>query len=674
MRNTLPQVLAAVLCTAAAVAHAQNCVSSIPQANPDGVYIQSGDGTVTDTRTGLMWKQCLEGYEGDQCATPNGTAAFSWQGALDHAVQHTFAGHADWRVPDIKELRSLVEECKVTPAINNGVFKGSLYEMAWSGSPHAGAGSDMAWAIYFYTGFSMKKNRTTDSIAVRLVRGGYSYAPLPVLADVQMSGPATASGAAFSATSNVDAAAYWVVVDAGAVAPTPFQVKSQADYGGVAVRAAGIAAGQSVMANSPASFTVSGLGAGAGYDLYLVAYNAHGFGSAAQKVPFTTAALPGACGSAHNPGVAPLLADMPAGNLCDAGAPSSVAGGTTAWNWTCSGSSAATCQAPRGYTVTPTAGAGGGISPATAQTVAYGATPAFTVTPDAGHAVASVTGCGGALAGSTFTTGAVTAACTVNATFAPLTHAVTATASPVAGGSAVCSGSVNQGATATCTATASAGYQFHGWTGACAGQGAVCSLANVTASQASVALFTQQPAGLTLPEGPYIGQTLGLALQPGNGWQVTQAGTETVASLSAPALPPGVTLPHGVVRLELRHGTQASTATVVLTYPQALPAGAAYYKYGKTRGDATPHWYAFPGAAISGNTVTLTLKDGWAGDGDVTENGVIQDPGGVALVAASPAATAAAIPTLGEWALALLAGALGLFSLGALRRRQVARG
>ena len=71
------------------------------------------------------------------------------------------------------------------------------------------------------------------------------------------------------------------------------------------------------------------------------------------------------------------------------------------------------------YTVTPSAGANGSISPSTPQTVNSGATTAFTVTPSGGY-TASVGGtCGGSLVGTTYTTNAITGNCTVSATFAP---------------------------------------------------------------------------------------------------------------------------------------------------------------------------------------------------------------------------------------------------------------
>ena len=68
------------------------------------------------------------------------------------------------------------------------------------------------------------------------------------------------------------------------------------------------------------------------------------------------------------------------------------------------------------YTVTATAGANGTITPAS-TTVNHGLTISFTVTPSAGYR-AIVTGCGGTLANGIYTTAAITADCTVTASFA----------------------------------------------------------------------------------------------------------------------------------------------------------------------------------------------------------------------------------------------------------------
>jgi hypothetical protein len=112
------------------------------------------------------------------------------------------------------------------------------------------------------------------------------------------------------------------------------------------------------------------------------------------------------------------------------------------------------------YTVTPSAGANGSISPSTAQTVNYNATASFTVTPNSGYSVVSVTGCGGTLSGSTYTTGPITGNCTVAASFAATTYTITATAGT--GGSISPSGAVtvSQGANQTFTITPDTGYSI----------------------------------------------------------------------------------------------------------------------------------------------------------------------------------------------------------------------
>ncbi len=68
------------------------------------------------------------------------------------------------------------------------------------------------------------------------------------------------------------------------------------------------------------------------------------------------------------------------------------------------------------YLVSTQAGAGGSLSPASTQ-VRQGATTTFTVSPATGYEIDSVSGCGGSLTGSQYSTGAVNAACTVTASF-----------------------------------------------------------------------------------------------------------------------------------------------------------------------------------------------------------------------------------------------------------------
>ena len=79
------------------------------------------------------------------------------------------------------------------------------------------------------------------------------------------------------------------------------------------------------------------------------------------------------------------------------------------------------------YSVTPTAGANGTINPAVPQTVSSGATFVFSVIPNNGYSASIAGTCGGRLIGTTYTTNAITAACSVIASFAATATAASTT-------------------------------------------------------------------------------------------------------------------------------------------------------------------------------------------------------------------------------------------------------
>jgi N-acetylneuraminic acid mutarotase len=95
-------------------------------------------------------------------------------------------------------------------------------------------------------------------------------------------------------------------------------------------------------------------------------------------------------------------------------------GGTLSGNTYTTGTVNANCTVTASfvaqYSLTTAAGPHGSISPASA-TVNAGGTTTFKIAPDTGYA-ASATGCGGTLSGTTYTTGTISADCTVTASFA----------------------------------------------------------------------------------------------------------------------------------------------------------------------------------------------------------------------------------------------------------------
>jgi ribonuclease BN (tRNA processing enzyme) len=71
------------------------CVRGKPYGTND--FKDNGDGTVTDRATGLTW---MKGDSGK---------AMNWKDALAYAEKRVHAGHDDWRLPNVKELQSIVD-------------------------------------------------------------------------------------------------------------------------------------------------------------------------------------------------------------------------------------------------------------------------------------------------------------------------------------------------------------------------------------------------------------------------------------------------------------------------------------------------------------------------------------------------------------------------------------
>lgn len=166
------------LCMSLLLAHhmvqAVTCAVNMQASNPDSDYTDNADGTVTHKPSGLVWKRCAEGqiWTGGTCS--GSVATYTWSQALQQASASSFASKTDWRVPNIKELHSLVEECRSSPVINDSIFPGDSTGAFWSSSPHASK-TNNAWYVNFSYGYTKYDNRTF-SYPVRLVRSGLSSA------------------------------------------------------------------------------------------------------------------------------------------------------------------------------------------------------------------------------------------------------------------------------------------------------------------------------------------------------------------------------------------------------------------------------------------------------------------------------------------------------------------
>jgi hypothetical protein len=128
--------------------------------NDSNRFTDNGDGTVTDNCTGLMWQK-------DTADINGGDIVNTWCGALAFCMNLSFAGHDDWRLPNVTELLSIVDYGRFDQAIDP-VF-GALSAFYWSSTSDAGFPDD-ALVVGFGDGKSVRGGKENGG-RVRAVRG-----------------------------------------------------------------------------------------------------------------------------------------------------------------------------------------------------------------------------------------------------------------------------------------------------------------------------------------------------------------------------------------------------------------------------------------------------------------------------------------------------------------------
>jgi uncharacterized protein DUF1566 len=161
----------------------------VVQAGASLSYTDNGDGTITDNNTGLMWEKKsddggLHDKDNAYYWSGNGTqeTIWDWLENVNAEGGTGFAGYHDWRVPNVRELLSIVNY-QNTPVAVSAAFNGNCAEgttvltgsctvlTSYGSSTTWARSTGMAWAVDFTHGEVLAHDKTS-AFRVRAVRGG----------------------------------------------------------------------------------------------------------------------------------------------------------------------------------------------------------------------------------------------------------------------------------------------------------------------------------------------------------------------------------------------------------------------------------------------------------------------------------------------------------------------
>jgi len=113
-------------------------------------FRDNGDGTVTDRATGLVWQKADSGK------------GLNWEQALAYAASLKLAGHIDWRLPNAKELQSIVDYTRapsvtqspaISPLLQVTKLSDGEYPFFWTSTTHLDGPPDRQGGAAIYIAF-----------------------------------------------------------------------------------------------------------------------------------------------------------------------------------------------------------------------------------------------------------------------------------------------------------------------------------------------------------------------------------------------------------------------------------------------------------------------------------------------------------------------------------------
>ena len=113
---------------------------------------------VTDSATGLQWQDDAVGD------------TMEWREAISHCEDDvSLGGHDDWRLPNINELKTIIDRSRTSPAIVSA-FEHTSSSVYWSSTTLENR-HDNAWGVGFYGSYVGRGTKDND-LYVRCVRDG----------------------------------------------------------------------------------------------------------------------------------------------------------------------------------------------------------------------------------------------------------------------------------------------------------------------------------------------------------------------------------------------------------------------------------------------------------------------------------------------------------------------
>jgi len=114
--------------------------------------------TVSDVRTGLMWQR------------NSSDNAISWDETLTYCQNISLSGFTDWRLPNKKELISIMDYAMMNPSLPESVFTDTQMSAYWTSTVDPSSTAKHAWCIYMDMGYD--GDSQNGNANARCVRGG----------------------------------------------------------------------------------------------------------------------------------------------------------------------------------------------------------------------------------------------------------------------------------------------------------------------------------------------------------------------------------------------------------------------------------------------------------------------------------------------------------------------